>query len=72
MSIDSSEIRKIAWLARLSPDEAEIQQSAVEMARILDYVSLDLKNCTMEPPFCDDAELFVEHFVNKYQTHRAQ
>ena len=38
MSIDSSEIRKIAWLARLSPGEAEIQQSAVEMARILDMV----------------------------------
>lgn len=49
-----------------------IEADVEEMARILDYVSLDLKNCTMEPPFCDDAELFVEHFVNKYQTHRAQ
>lgn len=38
MSIDSSEIRKIAWLARLSPGESEINESALEMGRILDMV----------------------------------
>ncbi|NKB38017.1 MAG: Asp-tRNA(Asn)/Glu-tRNA(Gln) amidotransferase subunit GatC [Gammaproteobacteria bacterium] len=38
MSIDSSEIRKIAWLARLAPGESEISDSALEMGRILDMV----------------------------------
>ena len=38
MSIDSSEISKIAWLARLSPGESEIRDSALEMGRILDMV----------------------------------
>ena len=57
--------------------ETEVEFTGIDsdvetMARILDYVSLDFKNCTMEPPFCDDAELFVEHFVEKYQTHRVQ
>ncbi len=38
MSIDSSEIEKIAWLARLSPDEDDIQGSIAEMIRVLDLV----------------------------------
>lgn len=61
----------------ITTSDTDVKVSGIEadvetMARILDYISLDFKNCTMEPPFCDDAELFVEHFVNKYQTHRAQ
>ncbi len=38
MSIDSCEIEKIAWLARLSPDEDDIQGSIGEMTRVLDLV----------------------------------
>ena len=61
----------------ITTSDTDVKVSGIEadvetMARILDYISLDFKNCTMEPPFCDDAELFVEHFVNKYQTHRVQ
>lgn len=61
----------------ITTTETEVEFKGIEsdvetLARILDYISLDFKNCTMEPPFCDDAELFVEHFVNKYQTHRAE
>jgi hypothetical protein len=57
--------------------DTEVHVSSVdadveEMARILDYIGLDYKNCTMEPDFCDAAQAFVEEFVNKYQTHRVQ
>ena len=38
MSIDSSEIEKIAWLARLSLSDAEITGSLGEMTRVLDLV----------------------------------
>ena len=38
MSIDSSEIRKIAWLARLSLSDAEIAEGQVEMTRVLELV----------------------------------
>ncbi len=38
MSIDSSEIEKIAWLARLSPEQEDIPGSIAEMSRILDLV----------------------------------
>ena len=49
---------------------SDVESDAEAMARILDYIGLDYKNCTMEPDFCDDAQAFVEEFVNKYQTHR--
>ena len=49
-----------------------VEADAEEIARILDYIGLDYKNCTMEPDFCDAAQAFVEEFVDKYQTHRAQ
>lgn len=51
---------------------SDIESDVEAMARFLDYIGLDYKNCTMEPDFCDDAQAFVEEFVNKYQTHRAQ
>lgn len=38
MSIDSSEIGKIAWLARLSPGEQARQESAPQLNRILELV----------------------------------
>ena len=38
MSIDSSEMQKIAWLARLSPTDAAIAESAPELGRIIDLV----------------------------------
>lgn len=38
MSIDSSEIEKIAWLARLSPGQDAIEESAPELGRILELV----------------------------------
>lgn len=38
MSIDSSEIRKIAWLARLSPAQTAIEESIPEMGQILGLV----------------------------------
>lgn len=61
----------------ISTIETEVHVSSVdadveEMARILDYIGLDYKNCTMDTDFCDYAQAFVEKFVNKYQTHRAQ
>jgi aspartyl-tRNA(Asn)/glutamyl-tRNA(Gln) amidotransferase subunit C len=39
MSIDSSEIEKIAWLARLSLDQDELSASEGPMGRILDLVA---------------------------------
>ncbi len=38
MSIDSSEIEKIAWLARLSLDQDDIPGSIRDMGKILDLV----------------------------------
>jgi hypothetical protein len=49
-----------------------IDSDVEEVARILDYIGLDYKNCTMDSNFCDAAQAFVEEFVDKYQTHRAQ
>ena len=51
---------------------SDIESDVEAMARFLDYIGLDYKNCTMEPDFCDDAQAFVEEFVDKYQTHRVQ
>ena len=39
MSIDSSEIEKIAWLARLSLDQDELSASEGPMGQILDLVA---------------------------------
>jgi aspartyl-tRNA(Asn)/glutamyl-tRNA(Gln) amidotransferase subunit C len=39
MSIDSTEIEKIAWLARLSLDQDELSASEGAMSRILDLVA---------------------------------
>ena len=39
MSIDSSEIEKIAWLARLSLDQDELSASEGPIGRILDLVA---------------------------------
>ena len=38
MSIDSEEVRRIAHLARLGIDEADVEQYAEELTRILDFV----------------------------------
>lgn len=52
--------------------ESDMKTDIEEMARILDYIGLDYKNCTMDSNFCDYAQAFVERLVNKYQTHRAE
>jgi aspartyl-tRNA(Asn)/glutamyl-tRNA(Gln) amidotransferase subunit C len=38
MSIDSSEIKKIAWLARLSLEQDDIPARKADMSKILDLV----------------------------------
>lgn len=49
-----------------------VDADAEEMARILDHIGLDYENCTMDLDFIDEAQDFIEEFVNKYQTHRVQ
>ena len=53
-------------------DESDMKADMEEIARILDYIGLDYKHCTMDSNFCDYAQAFVERLVNKYQTHRAE
>lgn len=51
--------------------ESNIKSDVEEMARFLDYIGLDVRNCTMQPDFCEEALKFANKFVEKYQTHRA-
>jgi len=70
--LSEAEIRFRASQQREYEREPSVNEDVEEMARILDYIGPDYKNCTMDTDFCDYAQAFVERFVNKYQTHRAE
>lgn len=71
MGNGDSEIRLCPYNHNDTGRMSEMARDVEAMARFLDYVGLDVRNCTMQPDFCEEALKFVETFVNKYQTHRA-
>jgi hypothetical protein len=71
MGNGNSEIRLCPYNHNDSGRMSEMASDVEEMARLLDYIGLDVRNCTMEPDFCEEALKFADKFVNKYQTHRA-
>jgi hypothetical protein len=71
MGNGDSEIRLCPYNHNDSGRMSEMASDVEEMARFLDYVGLDVRNCTMQLDFCDEALKFADKFVNKYQTHRA-
>lgn len=71
MGNGNSEIRLCPYNHNDSERMSDMARDVEAMARFLDYISLDVRNCTMQPDFCEEALKFADAFVNKYQTHRA-
>lgn len=71
MGNGNSEIRLCPYNHNDTGRMSDMARDVEAMARFLDYIGLDVRNCTMQPDFCEEALKFADVFVNKYQTHRA-